>query len=371
MSRPLRLAYLADPNSVHTRRWLGFFADRGHDVTLLVGSEDVIQPGLHAAIRPHPYRRFGRRRLPFVSSLQGRRRLRAALATVRPEILHAHYLTRHGWQARLSGFHPSVVTPWGSDLFVTPRESRRARLWAGLTLRDADLVTVVSDHMQSEVVRYGTPVDRIARIMFGVDTDRFAPAADVSPPPALVGRPFILAPRAIRPLYRPDVVIDAVAELPPTVDLVMTTRNAEPTTLDDVRRRIARHALGDRVRLLDAIDDDLMLDLVRTAALVVSVPESDAIPISILEAMACGRPVVATDLPGPRERLGSISPQLLVPVGDAAETARAMRSVLEMPASALASLGALLRADAVANADLQRNMERMEQLYLMLRARTR
>ena len=371
MSHPLRLAYLADPNSVHTRRWLGFFADRGHEVTLLVGTEDVILPGLHSAIRQHPYRRFGRRRLPLISSLQGRRRLRAALATVRPEILHAHYLTRHGWQARLSGFHPCVVTPWGSDLFVTPHESRRARLWAGLTLRGADLVTVVSDHMQAEVVRYGTPMDRIARIMFGVDTDRFAPDAEVSPPPALVGRPFILAPRAIRPVYRPDVVIEAFTQLPPLVHLVMSTRNAEPTTLEDARRRIARNALGDRVHLLDAIDDDLMLDLFRTAALVVSVPESDAVPISILEAMACGRPVVATDLPGPRERLGSISPQLLVPVGDVAATARALRSVLEMPASARASLGALLRADAVANADLRRNMERMEELYLMLRGRAR
>lgn len=366
VSRPLRLAYLADPNSVHTRRWLGFFADRGHEVHLLVGERDEVRD-LPEAITLHRYRRFGRRRLPLISSLQGRGRLRAVLRSIDPDVLHAHYLTRHGWQARLSGFHPYVASPWGSDLFVTPRTSLRARIWARLTLGGADLVTVVSDHMRRVVAGYGVPPDRIEHVHFGVDTDRFAPEPGAERPDLVDGRPFILAPRSIRPIYRPDVVIDAFAQLPADLVLVMTTRNADPDALADAERRIGRHDIAARVVLADAIDDDLMVELCRTAELVVSVPESDAIPISVLEAMSCARPVVASDLPGPRELLGRHAPELLVPIGDVAATADAMRRVIEMPANRRAGLGAALRADVVATADRRRNMERMELLYARLR----
>jgi hypothetical protein len=98
-SIPLRLAYLADPNSVHTRRWIGFFATRGHEVHLLVGTDDEVRPGLHDRVQVHRYRRFGRRRLPFISSLQGRRSLRGLLAKLGPDVLHAHFVSRYGWQA--------------------------------------------------------------------------------------------------------------------------------------------------------------------------------------------------------------------------------------------------------------------------------
>ena len=182
VSRPLRLAYLADPNSVHTRRWLGFFAERGHDVHLLVGERDEVRD-LPDGITLHRYRRFGPRRLPLVSSLQGRGRLRVALRSIDPDVLHAHYLTRHGWQARLSGFHPYVASPWGSDLFVTPRESLRARIWAWLTLVGADLVTVVSDHMHDEVARYGVAArpDRARPLRRGYGPIRTRPLAHALP----------------------------------------------------------------------------------------------------------------------------------------------------------------------------------------------
>ena len=368
---PLSLAYLADPNSVHTRRWVEFFAARGHFVHLLIGTEDVVRPGLSGQVNLHRYPRFGRRRLPFVSSMQGRRALRTALRRIRPDVLHGHYLTRYGWQARLSGFHPLVISPWGSDLFVTPHESTRARVWARLTLRGADLVTVVSEQMRDAVLARGVRRDRIEFVHFGVDTVRLHPADPDATRLAHLGlddRPIVFSPRAVRPIYRQDVVVDAFARLETEATLVLTARNADPETLSQVRARIASAGIGDVVRVIDDIDEEDMLALYQQSVVVVSVPESDGIPISVLEAMACARPVVASDLPGPRELLAAADPDLLVPVGDAAATATALRRVLEGSAADREVLGASLRASVVATADRKANMERMEELYLALRA---
>lgn len=371
VSRPLRLAFLADANSVHTRRWLESFVQRGHEVHLLADEQDDVRPGLPSSATLHRYRRFRPRRLPAISSLQGRGPLRDLLRRIAPDVLHAHYLTRYGWQARLSGFHPYVVTPWGSDLFVTPRRSLRAALWARATLRGASLVTVVSEQMRAEVRRHGVSPGRVERIAIGVDTVRYSPGAPAGIPAAVAHRRYLFSPRAIAPIYRPDVVIEAFATLAPDLSLVMTTRNADAAALADVRARIERHAIRERVLLLDRIDDDEMLALYRGAAAVVSVPMSDAVSISVLEAMACERPVVATDLPGLREHLEPVHRGLLVPVGDPASTARALRAVLEMTADEVADLGLALRDEVVRTADREDNMDRMDALYQRLVERGR
>lgn len=365
----LRLAYLADPNSVHTRRWLSYFAERGHDVHLLDGYGTEIKPGLHEQIQVHRYRAHGRWRVPFLSSLQGRISLRAALRRLQPQVLHAHYLSRWGWQARLSGFHPYVISPWGSDLFVTPRTSRRARWWARATLGAADLVTIVSEPMRAAVIAAGGRPDRIESVQFGVDTQRFAPGpvdGGLAQRLSLGSGRVIFSSRAVRPIYNQLILLDVLAELPADTVLVLTARNGDTGYLAAVRSRIDELALGDRVRILDEVSDADLPSLLRLAAVVVSVPATDGFPVSVLEAMATGTPVVATDLPPIRPVLGPIAPELLVPVGDAAVIAAALRTALAMEPGRRAELSAALREYAVREADYATNMARMETHYRRL-----
>lgn len=370
--RPMRIAYLADPNSVHTRRWIGFFAERGHEVHLLVGAHDGVRPDLDERVRLHRYRRFGARRVPFASSLQGRRALRALLTEIRPDILHAHYLSRFGWQARLSGFHPYVVTPWGSDLFVTMPRSLRARLWGRAALRGADLVTVVSTQMQHAALAAGARPERVERVQFGVDTERFSPAAEGAVEPGAHGVPegrFIFSPRTLRPLYRHETVIAAVATLPSDVRVVMSGRGADPAYWEQLAAQAASLGIGERVLIEAEIDDDRMLALYRSCVAVVTVPESDGLPVTLLEAMACGTPAVVSDLPAVRELLEGPAPQLIAPVGDADAVGAALGEVLAMAPADRRALGEVLRARVVAEADQRTNMLRMESLYRRLASR--
>ena len=71
-----------------------------------------------------------------------------------------------------------------------------------------------------------------------------------------------------------------------------------------------------------------MPDLYRLADVVVSIPASDGGPVTVAEALAVGRPVVATDLPSVREWLAELDPEALVPVDDVAATAAAVETVL-------------------------------------------
>lgn len=368
----LRLAFLGDPNSIHTRRWLAYFVERGHEVHLLDGFGSEIAPGLDSRIEIARYRAHGRVRAPLISSLQGRRELRALLRRLRPDVLHAHFVKRHGWQAALAGFHPYVISPWGSDLLKVRRHAWRTRWWNRRALRGADLVTVSSEHMRAAAIRAGAVPGRIEMVQHGVDTQLFSPG---EPPAALVerlavaGRAVIFSPRAIRPLYRHETIIDAFAGLPDEPVLLMTAAGADATYLASLGGQIGDLGVVNRVRIVDGIAHDEMPAHVRLASIVVSAPESDSFPVSLLEAMACAIPVVASDLPPTRAVLEPIVPEALVQVGDAGALTAALRRALTLTEDERRRLGGRLRRHVVQTADYEANMARMEGLYRRLARR--
>jgi L-malate glycosyltransferase len=367
--RRLRLAYLADPNSVHTRRWIAFFADAGHEVLLLDGHGTEISPGLPPGVRverfgPHP------RRWPLLP-LRLRAELRGLVARVQPDVLHAHYVRRFGWQAALSGFHPYVVSPWGSDVLLSA--GPRTRWWNRRALRGADLVTVTSNHIRAAVLAAGGRADRVHLVQHGIETDVFAPG----PPDAALaerlgfaGRRVVFSPRAIRPLYRHQVVLQAFARLPADTLLLMTAAGADPEHRAELQEQAARLEVADRVRIVEAIPYGEMPAYLRLADVMVSVPESDSFPVSVQEAMACGVPVVASDLPAARAVLGQIAPGALVPVGDVDALAGALRQALELDGARRDAIGRTFREHVEASGDYRSNMEHMESLYRDLVAAT-
>ena len=363
--RPMRLAFIGDPNSVHVRRWMAFFLDRGHEAFLLEGFGAEIRPGLDPRVEVERYQAHGRYGVPLLSLIQSRRNLRRALDRIRPDVLHAHFVRRYGWQAGLAGFHPLVLTGWGSDVLVGSLRTWRVRWRDRQALRAADLVTVVSDFMRTAIIANGARPDRVELVHHGVDTARFVPGPpDAALPDA--GRRIILSPRAIRPLYRHETVIAAFATLPDDTLIVMSALDADRAYLDKLRHQVRDLGIEDRVRVLDRIDPDDLPRHYRTASVVVSVPESDSFPVTLLEAMACGTPIVAGDLPPIRTVLAELAPEALVPIGDVKALSIAIVRMLELQPGARDALGSALREHVVRTADYEANMSRMEELYRRL-----
>ena len=371
---PISIAILGEPTSVHVRRWVEYFAGRGHRVTLLVPEGQdfgaAFPPSVEIA-RYAPNQGWRIRQLGIIASGLSVRRV---IRRVRPDVLHAHYLTLNGPRAWMSGFHPYVVTVWGNDVLIDPARNLGARVLARITLRSADLVTGISRHVVDAAVRCGARPVRCRVIHFGVDVDQFSPGPD---PAALrerlglAGKRVIFSPRIIDTIYRHDVVIDALAALPDDVALVMSLYAASSREVVLIQQRINDLALADRIRFVSPIPPGEMADYYRLADAVVSVPSSDAGPVTLVEALAVGKPIVCSDLPPVREWLGNLDPACLVPVGDVQATAAALRAVLERGPDERAERARAGRAEVVGRADRRRTMAEFEGLYTELAARWR
>ncbi|MFI5259128.1 MAG: glycosyltransferase [Candidatus Limnocylindrales bacterium] len=366
----LKIAFLGDPSSIHLRRWVNYFADRGHDVTLLVPRDWPVDPAQMPAVAIERFTRFAARgRFAPASYLRARRSLRSALARVRPDVLNAHYLTSNGWHAWISGFHPYAVTLWGSDIFLTPRESRAFANYARLTLRAADMVMVNSAALQRGAIDLGAAPGRTEMVQWGVDLTRFSPGPDPTALRArlgLEGRRVVFSPRGLAPLYRHGVVIEALSRLPSDVVVVMTMQHCVAEELEAVRRKIDELGLVDRVVILPEIGHDDMPDFYRMSEVMVTVPASDSTSVAILESLASGLQIVAGDLPSVREWLYALDPSALVPIDDPVATAAALARALDRDPAERARLGREGRAIVEARADQARSLARVESLYRQL-----
>lgn len=162
----ITIAYLADGRSVHTQRFLSYFAERGYNIHL-ISYTPVEMKNVHV----HKVA---------TSKLQIPLRVVQSLNLIRkinPDILHAFYITNNGVVAALSGFHPLILSAWGSDIGTDPEKSGVIRFFIRLALKTADLVETSDEPGRKRLMELGCDSKKIFLQNMGVDTTLFSPAA--------------------------------------------------------------------------------------------------------------------------------------------------------------------------------------------------
>jgi len=312
----LRIAVLGDFDGVHTRSWLRWFIERGHDVhaisyyplaapldgvTLHVLRSRAQQPG-GASTATDAGMTIPRSVLRLVHGLRYQAAgLRRVLREIRPDVFHAHFLVEHGFYGALAGFHPYVVTAWGSDVLVEPQRDPVSKLIARWTLRRADLVTSNNAYMADRIVALGAARSKIEVVTLGADRFFLERAdASVNVRPADPARaPVVLSTRAHEPLYNIGEIIDAyeqVARARPDVRLVIA--HGGSLTADLTRRAAAS---AGRIEFIGFAGREALRNAMTEADVFVSVPSSDGTSVALLQAMAAGCFPIVSDLPTQRE----------------------------------------------------------------------
>lgn len=373
MAEPLHVLFIARPDTIHARRWIDAVAERGVRCTLAaVASREertsmegidtaVVLPALHLRDPRYPVR--------FLANV---RALRRTIERCRPDILHAHFVEVCGWLGGFSGFHPWGITAWGSDLLVLPARSRTGigGMLTRRSVRRADFLTAPSEPLLQAARSLGAPPDRTVRMLWGVDRKRFNPAAspvewrDRLDVPE--GVPLVVSPRRMEALYRIEDILDAWEIVQArgrggVLALATDGGSLEPA----IRERVASGPCPESVRILPHLGYEEMPGLMAAADLVVSVPESDGTPMSVLEALATGTPVIASELPSLQPWVIEGRTGVLVPVGSTGDLADAIERLL-CDADLRREYGANASALIAAEADQEIWMDRVVALYRRL-----
>jgi glycosyltransferase involved in cell wall biosynthesis len=321
---PTRILFFADAASVHTRRWVQAVVDRGGEAVVITRQPAEV-PGAREVIAICP----GGDKLGWFRALPEVRRVARQVATrFQPTLVHGHYVTSYGLWAAACGLRlPKVLTAWGSDILVTPRESRLMRLVVAWSLRHADLITADSMDMIDEIATYH-PSAPCHQILWGADTDLFAPLPAANKPTIF----DVVSLRSWEANYNIDVIVNAfsrfVAERPDAVARLHLLGGG--SLQGEIEQQVKHLGLVDQVVFHGRVGDRAMVEAIQQSRVSVSVPTSDATSVSVLESMACGLPIVASDLPANRQWIDATGGEL-VPVRDAEAVCQALIRLHDHP----------------------------------------
>ena len=298
----MKICYIADQSSIHTIRWLKYFANAGHEIFLIPNSETDINLKNVTLLDTLP--KLSYKSVNFFSTLG---KAKSIINKIKPDILHAHFVEQFGWLGALVDYHPFVLTAWGTDIFKLPHVSRLGigKKLTQYTLKRADLMTAISEDLKKAMIGLGAKKEKIKIIHWGVDLDKFKSDLDVSELKqnlSINSHPVILSNRYFEKHYNIDIIVKAFARvLQKKPDAVLLLQNPGGRFEKDIEALIHNLKISKSVRRLPRYIYSDMPGLYAIADIYVSVPSWDAACISLTEAMACGAVPIISEVQGPME----------------------------------------------------------------------
>jgi glycosyltransferase involved in cell wall biosynthesis len=275
----------------------------------------------------------------------------------------------------MTGFHPFVLSTWGSDLLIELQKSSFRRLLVRLVLSSTDYLTVPSKFMYNAAQKLGFNERNLCLIPWGVETDIFKPIRGNRidfrqkyniPPNA----PVILSPRAIQPIYNQDIVIkscQAIKSQYPELKLLLLKYNVSSNYFMQLESLIVSCGMENNVIWLPAQDSqENMAILYQLSDVVLSIPSSEGYGFSVYEAISTGIPTVITDLPVFQEDLQDEIHVLKVPPQNVEATADAVKKILSN-----LQLRHILAENCIfisSGFGIQARIDRVEDLYRLIKA---
>ena len=249
----------------------------------------------------------------------------------RPDVIDAHYFYPDGVAAVWLGGHldiPVVVTARGTDVNLIP-EFRIPRRLIGRAAAEADGLITVCQALKDELIELGVTPERVVVLRNGVDLELFRPLDRVSARKRLgLGRRTLGSVGHLIERKGHHHVIRALARLP-DAELLIVGEGPERSALTALAEE---QGVSARVHFLGTMTQSELCELYNALDVLVLASSREGWANVLLEAMACGTPVVASNAWGNPEVVTAPEAGMLMPTLDAAGIAAAIeRLYASMP----------------------------------------
>ena len=315
-----RLRYLVASGKVESRvvapvPWFPSSNDRfGHYAKLARVPRTEIRNGLSVA---HPryvvVPRVGMNLTPYLLAHSAKKEIGRILDEGYDfDAIDAHYFYPDGVAAVMLGKYfnrPVVITARGTDINLIPQFARPRKMILEAASQ-ADGIITVCQALKDEMVGLGVQADKVTPLRNGVDLQRFQPMDRGAARAALgLERFTLLSVGLLDPRKAHDLIIKALPALP-DVDLLIAGIGPEKKNLEQLARDLG---VSDRVTLLGPLPQTELKTYYNAADALVLASSREGWANVLLEAMACGTPVVASNVWGTPEVVAAPEAGVLMP----------------------------------------------------------
>lgn len=299
----MRVLYFTQKDTPHDRRFLKALSGTTHQVFVL--RQEVCQPETSPGVTELAWPSERPDWSDWAAWQAGSDQLSSLLEKIQPDLVHAGPVQGSAFLTALAGFHPLVTMSWGWDMLLKVNRSPWMRQATTFTLANTDIFLCDCQTVANEAVQFGFPRHRIEVFPWGVDLGHFSPGNGQA-----AGRQLrralgwddefvVLCNRTWADPYGVDLLAEAflgAAQKNLRLRLLLVGDGPQSKLIHDILAPVRA-----RVAFPGWLDRDALPEIYNAADLFVSPSHCDGSSVSLLEALACGCPVLVSDIPSNRE----------------------------------------------------------------------
>lgn len=299
----MKILLLGKPESEHIIKWACGIANNGIEVGIFslnpFEKRTVLNDNKNIQIFYYHIEFSKKKTLKKIKYINSLFFLKRLLKDFKPDIIHSHYLSSYGILGALSGFHPFIVSVWGDDIFNFPKRNVVFKLLTKFTLKRADRILSTSKIMAKETAKY-TKKDIIVT-PFGVDLRKFdvfnVDRINFNEDDIIIG-----TVKTLEKKYGIDILIKAFKmliekyhNLP--LKLILIGGGNDRLELEELSANLGISDVVEFIGKIDMNEVPKYLNLMDIYC-AFSIDDSESFGVAIIEASACQKPVVVSDVGG-------------------------------------------------------------------------
>jgi len=293
----MKILLLSDTYSEHTEKWALGLANKGIQIGLFsfnkASYEWYTHPNITIFFEPEK-KINAESTLTKLAYLKYVTILKKIIKHFQPDILHAHYATSYGLVGALSGFHPYIISCWGTDVMKFPNKNFVAKSILKYNFRSADVLCATSETIKNSI--HQVTQKEVLVVPFGVDVQNFSPKKVKS---LFAEGDFVLGSiKPLEELYNIDILIKSFAALYPKYPALKLLIAGEGSAEKDLMDLANKLNVTDAITFTGRIPFNEINNYYNMIDVLVNISEYESFGVSVIEAMACEKPVIVTNVGG-------------------------------------------------------------------------
>jgi L-malate glycosyltransferase len=332
----MKILFLADALSSHTVKWINALNNRDIDIFLYTlcsfnkenfdNSIKIDSLYLKDEITNNTVGSF--KKIKYLKALP---RINAIIKKFKPDIIHAHYLSSYGLLGILTGFHPILISAWGIDIIGFPKRTIFHKMLTRFICQKADKIMVTSEYMKKWLEKITSK--RVITIPFGIDTKVFMPKKYLSP---FSSKNLVIGTiKTLREQYGIEYLIQAYSILNEkypelSIKLLIIGSGQLKNKLIEISKslNVSKNILfTGYIPHKEIHNYHNMIDIF----VAVSTMDEETFGVAVLEASACEKPVVVSNVGGLIETVIDGQTGIIVPPRNSEKTAEAIEKLIFNP----------------------------------------
>lgn len=290
----MKICFLADANSIHSKRWIEYFAKRDYKIYWVSLTKNDF--GDIEGVKFYRLLKSGFKPLDILLNVMP---LIILLKKIKPDILHVHYAGVNGVLGALSGFHPFILTVYGSDILIVPKK-KLIKSVIKFVLKKTDLITCNGETLKDRMIKFGIDPGKIKFIHWGTNIQKFKRLSKdkkILKELDIFGSSVVISLRNFETVYNIETLIKAiplVIKEIPQVKFIIAGKGSQETKIKNLAQSLN---VLEYIRFIGWLSEDMVCQYLNLADIYVSTSLSDGdLSQSTQQAMACEVPIITTDL---------------------------------------------------------------------------